>query len=128
VDWTQVLALVIAVAAVQLAMLRPPFPSDSMAFFWWADSIGGNEISHGTTRLGVLVPVRLGIEAFGTSEAAYYVASFSMFLLLVASTYVVGIKIIGSRLVGTASALAMALSTLVLGISSQLLPDTFAAS
>ncbi len=128
VSWIVLGPLLVVAATIQLAMLRPPFPSDSLSYFGWAESLGGNEISHGTTRLGVLVPVRLAIEAFGTSEIAYYAIPFIFSLLLIGATYVVGVKLAGNQVVATGAALTIVLSTLVLELNSQILPDTFAAA
>jgi hypothetical protein len=127
-NWIVLGGLLACAAVIQFALLRPPFPSDSLAYFGWAESLGGNEISHGTTRLGVLVPVRIAIEVFGTSEAAYYIVPFMLSLLLIGATYVVGVRVTGSQVVGGAAGLAMVSSTLVLELNSQILPDTFAAA
>lgn len=122
------LAWVLVVAAgVQLAMLKPPFPSDSLAYLNWAAELPRVSISHGTTRLGVLLPVRLAIEGFGYSEAAYYVIPSIHFLVLVGSIYVIGASVAGS-VAGAVAALATATSTITLGHTSQIVPDPFAAA
>ncbi len=123
-----VVAAVVAVAAgIQWAMLRPPYPSDSMSYFKWAERLGHNQIHHGPTRLGVVLPVRLAQEIFGTSEAAYYVVPFLMTLLLIGAVYVLGTQIAGNG-AGLVAAVTMAGSTLVLKLSSQIVPDPFAAA
>ena len=128
INWVVLLLLVTAAGVIQFLMLRPPFPSDSLAYFGWAENLSSNEISHGPTRFGVLVPVRVAIALFGVSEGAYYAIPFVLSLLLVAGTYVVGLKLTGRHVVGGAAAITMVSSTLVLELSSQILPDTFATA
>lgn len=128
VSWIILGPLLGVASVIQLAMLRPPFPSDSLVYFNWAADLGRNDISHGTTRLGVLIPVRWAIEAFGTSEIAYYIVPFALSLLLIGATYVVGVKLSGSQVIGAGAAMTIVLSTLVLELNSQILPDTFAAA
>lgn len=120
-------ALLVFAAVVQLLMLRPPFPSDSMFYFGWAGSIGGNEISHGTTRLGLLVPVRIAIEMFGVSEAAYHLVPAVMHALAIVGLYWLG-TLLFDRVVGTGAALLFLTSAMTLEFSTMIVPDTFAAA
>jgi 4-amino-4-deoxy-L-arabinose transferase-like glycosyltransferase len=119
---------IVALAALaQWAMLRQPLPSDAMAYFQWAESIRSNPISHGPTRLGVTVPVRLAIEIFGPSELAFHIVPVTMFLILVLGLYLLGTQLF-SQSVGALAAVLFGSSPLVFEYSSHPLPDPFAVA
>jgi hypothetical protein len=114
-------------ALAQWAMLRPAIPSDAISYFGWASTIADNPISHGPTRLGVVVPVSVAIRVFGASELAFHVVPVGMFLLLVLGVYLLGTQLFG-QYVGVLAAVAVTTSTLVFEYSSHPLPDPFAAT
>jgi hypothetical protein len=114
-------------ALAQWAMLRPAIPSDAISYFGWASTIADNPISHGPTRLGVVVPVSVAIRVFGASELAFHLVPVGMFLLLVLGVYLLGTQLFG-QYVGVLAAVAVTTSTLVFEYSSHPLPDPFAAT
>lgn len=122
-----VIPLLVLAAMAQWAMLRPALPSDAISYFEWARTIGANPISHGPTRLGVVVPVSAAIEVLGPSELAFHVVPVGMFLLLVLGVYLLGTQLFGQH-VGVLAAIAVSTSTLVFEYSSHPLPDPFAAA
>lgn len=122
-----VVPLLAFAALTQWAMLRPAIPSDAISYFEWARTIGDQPISHGPTRLGVVIPLRVAIELFGPSELAFHLVAVGMFLLFVLGVYLLGTQLFG-QYVGVLAAVAVTTSTLVFEYSSHPLPDPFAAA
>ncbi len=102
--------LVACVVAVQLAYALQPYPSDQTNYFKAADRFPAAPenlgLTHQYLRIGLVVPVRLAIEVFGYSEAAYYAVPVLTAALLTASVFALG-SLLFSRWVGAAAALLM---------------------
>jgi hypothetical protein len=119
------LMIVLAVyAAVQLTFLKPPSleGGDQVDYFQTAANLPDVDATHRHLRLGLLLPVRLAIEIFGYSEAAYYALPLLSGLALAGSTYILARMLFGWG-VAVAAALLVTLNPYVLWDSSHLLPD-----
>lgn len=119
------LALLVTVyLAVQLAMLKPPAleGGDQLDYFTTAANLPDVTASHRHLRLGLLLPVRMAMEVFGYSEAAYYFVPIGAGVLLCASTFLLA-RMLFNRWVGFAAGLLVVLNPFVLWESSHLLPD-----
>ncbi|WP_218041140.1 glycosyltransferase family 39 protein [Acrocarpospora macrocephala] len=133
VTWALGVALAIGWATVRLTLLPPPVPSDQLTYllaaqeFPYAPAVGESTVLHQWLRYGLVLPVRLAIEVFGYSEAAYYVVPLFAGLLLLVGTYVLGCQFFG-RTVGIAAALLVSFNTHVFDKSGDLLPDLLATA
>lgn len=120
------LAITAAVLALGVYYRRPPIPSDQMSYFRAArsfpDAPDGGEAYWHYLRLGLVLPVRLAIEVFGPSEAAYYVVPFAFAVLLALGVYALG-ALLFTRWVGTLGAAFTVGNPLVFADVTMLLPD-----
>lgn len=125
--WAFAPVLVIAAyLVVQAAYLRAPFPSDPAIYFNAAARFPDVVPEHWQLRIGLLVPVRVAIEAFGFSQAAYYSVPVAAGVLLIGATYLLGRVMFGS-LVGTIAASLLVFNRFFLTESSVIVPDVLAA-
>ncbi len=120
-------ASAVAYLVVQALHLRPPMTEDSMTYFEAAQAFPDVATDHWSLRLGLILPLRLVLEVFGTSEVAYYAIPIAAGVVLVGSTMLIGSKLFG-RSVGVAAVFVLLSSNWFLSYSSALLPDHLAAA
>ena len=122
-DWLFVATLVAGYGVLQTIYLKPPFLSDQLHYLLDASLLPDvTWPEHQTLRIGLVLPVRLALEIFGYSEAAYYAMPYLSGAGLVTATYWLG-RLLGSRPVGVAAAILVMFNPYVLLDSSDLLPD-----
>ncbi|HUW02008.1 MAG TPA: hypothetical protein VMW08_06645 [Acidimicrobiales bacterium] len=118
---------VAAYVAVQFRYLRPPMTEDAMTYIEAATAFPDLANDHWSLRIGLLLPLRVLLEAFGPSEVAYYAIPVAAGAALAGSTFLVGAALFG-RSVGIASVIVLVSSNWFLSYSSALLPDHVAAA
>lgn len=128
-SWLIPAVLAAAWAAVLLAHLRAPVPSDQLNYLLAAERfphrVEPTTEMHQMTRFGLIVPARLAIAVFGYSQAAYATVPILATLALLAGTYALG-TLLFARTVGAAGALLVVAATPVFTDSTDLLPDILA--
>jgi hypothetical protein len=110
---------------LQLLWLAPPFPADQIHYLQAARDFPSkppDTFDHQYLRYGLIAPIRLAIEVFGYSQAAYYAVPVASGALLVTSTFALGVLWFG-RVVGALGALLVLGNSAVFEIVSMPLPD-----
>lgn len=124
-------ALAVAMASLSLRYLSPPYPSDQMNYLRAARIFPGAThnpaLVHQYVRVGITLPARLAIAAFGYSQAAYYAVPILSLLVLVLAVYGLGCLLF-SRSVGAAAAVVTVVNPLVFPDLSMPLPDVLATA
>jgi hypothetical protein len=121
-------AVLLVYAAAQILLLQGPHPFDPARYYQAAVRFPHLEADLWTLRIGLVVPVRLAVLAFGPSEASLYAVPLAMGLLLTAAVYGSMLMLFHDRVVAAATALATVLNAVFLYRSSLLFPDTAAAA
>ena len=115
---------------VVLARLPLPYPSDQLNYFNAASAFPYGfprpGAIHQVTRFGLVLPVRLAIDVFGYSEAAYHVVPLLATLTVLAATYALGTTLF-TPVVGAASAVVVVTAMPMFTDAAALLPDAPAA-
>ena len=121
-------AVLLVYAAAQILLLQGPHPFDPARYFQAAVRFPHLAVDLWTLRIGLVVPVRLAVLAFGPSEASLYTVPVAMGLLLTAAVYGSMLVLFHDRVVAASTALATVLNAVFLYRSSLLFPDTAAAA
>jgi hypothetical protein len=117
--------LLLGCVVVQLLWLVPPYPSDQTNYLQAARDFPSQPpetFDHQYLRYGLVVPMRLAIEVFGYSQAAYYTVPVLSCALIALSTYALGVIWFG-RVVGIAGALLTVGNSAVFHFLSMPSPD-----
>jgi hypothetical protein len=118
-------------AVLQLLWSAPPYPSDQIHYLAVARDFptepAAGTLGHQYLRYGLIAPIRLAIEAFGYSQAAYYAVPFLTAVVLVLSVYALGVLWFG-RLVGVLAALVTVGNSIVFPDLTMPLPDLTATA
>ena len=117
----------VAAVALQVWFLRPPWLYDPTDYFGLASAIPDAFLHHRTLRIGLVIPVRLAIDIFGYSEAAFYAIPTLSLVGLGVATYALG-RVWFGRLVGLASGALIVANPYMLMWSAQIFPDIPAAA
>jgi hypothetical protein len=122
-------ALVLAVtAAVLLLFIQGPHPFDPATYFQAGMEFPGGGLNLFTLRIGLVIPVWLGVLAFGPSEAALYAVPIASGLLLAGAVYATMVVLFRDRLLAAGAALVTVLNAAYLLNSSSIFPDTTATA
>jgi hypothetical protein len=113
---------------VQLWVLQGPRPFDNALYLDAAVDFPDISVNLWTLRIGLIGLVRLGVLAFGPSEAALYAVPIGAGLLLTAAVYGTMLLLFRDRVLAAAAALVTVLSNVFLFISSYIYPDTAATA
>lgn len=120
-----------ATVALQLVYLFPPNPSDAANYATAAQSFPSPPadpvILHQYLRVGLIVPMRVAMNAFGYSQASYYAVPLVTGLLLAVSVYALG-RLLFSRAVGAVAAVLTSVNSVVFISLDQPLPDPTATA
>lgn len=108
--------------ALVLAMITVPLPGDPMNYLDAAENLPSTPLHHGSTRLGLTIPIWLLTLIFGYSEVSFYVVPFLAFAGLGAATALAGRRLF-NRWVGLGAAGLVVTSPWALPFASQILPD-----
>lgn len=117
----EVLTLAIGIV-LAIGLITAPFPGDPMDYLDAAENLPSTPLHHGSTRLGLTVPVWLLTLIFGYSEISLYTYPILAFASLALATMIVGRQLFG-RWVGLGAAALVVTSPWVLPYGTQLLPD-----
>jgi 4-amino-4-deoxy-L-arabinose transferase-like glycosyltransferase len=113
---------------VQLILLRGPRPWDPALYWDAAEDLGEAAESLFTLRIGLVLPAKLAVLLFGTSEAALYAVPLLGGLLLVAAVYGTMLLLFQDRVLAACAALVAGLNAYYLLNSSFLFPDPLATA
>lgn len=125
VSWLDRYAELVALAAgivLAAVLLTIPLPGDPMNYLEAAENLPSTPLHHGSTRLGLTVPVWLLTMVFGYSETSFYFLPILAFGGLAAATTFVGKRLFGPW-VGLGAAALVVSSPWILPYGTQLLPD-----
>jgi hypothetical protein len=120
--------VVAAYATVQLFFLLGPRLTDPARYFDTAVDFPDVPADLWTLRIGLIVPVRLAVLAFGPSEAALYAIPVAAGLLLSAAIYGTMLVLFRDRALAAGAALVTVLNPVFLYYSSYIYPDALAAA
>lgn len=122
---------------VEIFFRLPPYPSDHLYYFAFAESFPSSPLAdeslfferffHQFLRYGLVLPVRLGQEVFGYSQAAYLVVPIMAGVALAVGVYLIGVLLL-NRTVGVAGAVLTLGNSIVFPELTQPLPDLLATS
>jgi 4-amino-4-deoxy-L-arabinose transferase-like glycosyltransferase len=110
---------------VQVRWLLTPYPADQIHYLQAARDFPSQPpgpFDHQYLRYGLIAPIRVAIEVFGYSQAAYYAVPVASGTLLLVSTYALGTMWFG-RVVGVLAALLMLGNSAVFALLSTPMPD-----
>lgn len=123
--------LALATLVALLVFLRPPVPSDQLNYLNAAaifpDVPDTPYAVHQYARIGLVIPMALGVKVFGYSQAAYYLVPILAAMALAVAVYAIGTLMFG-RLVGVGAAVASVGNTAVFVDATSPLPDLLATS
>jgi hypothetical protein len=117
--------LVCGCLVIQLRWLMLPYPADQIHYLQAARDFPSQPpdvFEHQYLRYGLIAPIRMAIEVFGYSQAAYYAVPVVSGSLLVVSTFALGTMWFG-QVVGGLAALLMLGNSAVFPLLSSPLPD-----
>ena len=119
-------AVVLTFALVQIALLRGPRPWDPARY--WDDAVHFHaEPDLFNLRIGLLLPVRLAVLAYGPSEAALYTVPLVAGMLLTAAVFATMLFLFEDRVLAAGAALATSLSAYYLIYSSFNFPQALSS-
>ena len=129
--------LAAAAGIVEVLWRLPPYPSDQLHYFDFAESFPDRpsfdqpefftRFLHLFLRHGLIIPIRLAQEGFGYSQAAYLVVPVLAGIGLAVGIYLVGVLMF-NRTVGVAAAVFALGNSIVFPELTQPLPDLLATT
>jgi hypothetical protein len=123
--------LAVGVALVELTYRVTPFPSDQINYFEAASTFPSHPTYaglHQFLRHGLILPIRAAQEVFGYSQAAFLAVPMLASVALAVAVYLLGVLLVGSRVVGVAAAVLTVGNSVVFPDLTQPLPDLMATS
>jgi hypothetical protein len=129
--------LAIATVLVEVFYRLPPYPSDQLYYFDFAESFPASPLAddslflqrffHQFLRYGLVFPMRLAQEVFGYSQGAYLLVPVVSGAALAVGVYLLGVLLV-NRTVGVAGAVLTVGNSIVFPELTQPLPDLLATS
>ncbi|MEQ7123230.1 hypothetical protein ABN034_01805 [Actinopolymorpha sp. B11F2] len=129
--------LAIATVLVEIVYRLPPYPSDQLYYFDFAESFPASPLAdnslflqrfvHQFLRYGLVFPMRLAQEVFGYSQGAYLLVPVAAGVALAVGVYLLGVLLV-NRTVGVAGAVLTVGNSIVFPELTQPLPDLLATS
>jgi hypothetical protein len=127
-DWVVACVVLLLCAIGLLVFLQGPNPFDPATYFKAAIDFPHGAPNLFTLRIGLTIPVRVAVLAFGASEASLYAIPIASGLALAAAVYGTMLVLFRDRVLAAGAALVTVLNPVYLLNASSIFPDTTATA